>query len=198
MNEKLLLSTYYKYLKVAIADMPNAENSDFGYLLQYIGKNNPWVHKRRITQNPVHASIGNAYDIIKRDTNALLGIGRIALTPNQIRLKTSKKEISRIRYFYKSKKDGMYAKIPYKVLFIFTAIANILEEMSCRADIPPIPPNLASCVKKTYAIAFYGHQIQAYESAKRGGEFGVDEAVKWELENDFISPDSPFRIVFGE
>lgn len=199
MTNELLLGTYFKYLKIRVEDMPNTENDNFGHLLQYIGKNNdvPKIFSNKF--NPIYVNTSKAYDIIQKRTDDLLGIKYLERpTINELilknKLKTRQKEISSIRYFYNNRRET-YAKIPYKVFFIFSAIAAILEEMKNRDNVPPIPDDLKDCIERTYKLAFYHKQIESYN--RKYKDFSTEEEIKRELKNDFESPDSPFRIKFG-
>ena len=199
MNKRLLLSTFYKHLKIKVEDMPNRENSSFGLLLNYIGKNNDVPKFFSSKLDPVYVNISKAYDIIQKRTDELLGNKNLERPTIygfiiKCKLKTSQKEIASIRYFINDRRET-YARIPYRVVFIFSAIVAILKEMKNRDNPPQIPDELKEYINKTYKSAFYNKQIEAYN--RKYNEFPIEDEIKRELKNDFESPDSPFRKIFG-
>ena len=192
-----MMNTYYKYCQV---DLPQSakratgrENENFRKLLIYIGESHK--EKGRSTNKIIeHEYIGIAYELIRNETNKLLG-----LTWRDLRLRTSKREISSIRYYFGEttfNRRQRYTKIPLKAVYIFRAIVNILEEIWNRPNAPIIPADLHNCINLTYAMAFYKTQIEAYDNAYQRNLISREQVAKLELHNDFYSPKSPFRKTF--
>lgn len=177
-----------KYYRVPLclnkADNKSRINVDFDNLLFFIGQHKPCENK---------SEIGSAYAIIREKTNELLGVSKKDL----IR-RTSKKEISSIRFFYKNyniQKNENFpyiAKIPFKLEYIFRAIIMILEEIEAEGNC--IPSNLEHLVNKTYKMAFYREQKEAYEDRYKTipEEYETQRAIK----DDFDEPNSPLNKKF--
>ena len=171
-----------KYYKASLpTGISNYGNENFYKLLQFIGMHRPYGDKNEI---------GSAYIVIRQRTNQLLGLS----WSNRV-LRTSKREVVALRrYFNKGGKNSeeLFVKIPFKVAYIFMAIAQIIEEIhSAGFD---IPTSLKSLVNETYSKAFYKEYVNAYDNSK--DDIPEDKAAQKALNNDFHGPFSPLNTVF--
>ena len=188
-KEYIFNEGHNKYFKVPIKleDKDSIEtrlNTDFDKLLFFIGQNRPYKNRNEY---------GSAYIAIKQKTNELLG-----LTKKDLILRTSKKEIASIRYYYKNlniqenNKSPYVVKIPFKLEYIFRAIVILVEEIESKGI--DIPDNLKHLVKQLYKTAFYNKQKEAYNDKYTTipERFIAQRA----LHDDFDNPDSSLNRVF--
>ena len=122
MNAKELRQLNSRYVRIILdGDSERYINANFDALLEYIGSRFPLEGR---------TSIGSAYVRIRKETDRLL---QVSWRENWS-LKTSKREIKSIRQssYWLPEKRGQhyYIMIPYKIGFIFTAIVNIVSEIS--------------------------------------------------------------------
>lgn len=182
MNKQLIFTEgYNKYYKVELPDQSsNINNDSFNKLLYFIGTYRP--HNNR-------NEIGSAYVIIRQRTDGLLD-----LNGKHPVLKTSKREIAAIRFYYRKKDDkkNLYAKIPFKIAFIFKAIVTIVEEIE--KDGHEIPEYLVEFINQTYLKAFYKEYAQAYDNCIK--TIPVEEKAQCALKDDFHGRFSPLNSIF--
>ena len=136
MNAKELRQLNSRYVRIILdGDSERYINANFDALLEYIGSRFPLEGR---------TSIGSAYVRIRKETDRLL---QVSWRENWS-LKTSKREIKSIRQssYWLPEKRGQhyYIMIPYKIGFIFTAIVNIVSEISQKESIPSSLPLIAS------------------------------------------------------
>lgn len=189
MNAKELSEINYHYVRIKInGDTVRYENINFTKLLRFIGENYPMNNR-----DP----IGCAYKKIQKETDKLLNV---SWTCNW-KLKTSKREVSSIRlakyWLLEGKKNHYYIRIPYKISFIFTAIINIVNELSKEK---PIPSDLKDCVGVAYGASFYAFHMDLYDlmykkQFKEDAQLSDAKKNPAKLYNDFHSPSSVFRHV---
>lgn len=183
MDKKLIFSEgYNKYYRVSLSDeTSNSGNTNFDKLLFFIGAHKPYRDRKEI---------GSAYMAIRQRTNQLLGLN----WRNPV-LRTSKREVAAIRFYYQKTErntNKLFVKIPFKVAYIFKAVAQIVEEI--RNDGFDIPVELQSLVNKTYLIAFYKEYADAYDSCKK--TIPNDMYAQRALSNDFHGLYSPLNAIF--
>ena len=169
-----------KYIWIEISDP--YFNTNFRKLLKFIDVN---------VDCGKDYELGNAYCIIRKRTDKLLGIRGFLMY-----IKTSKREIRTIRL---SVKRGLlirknYLRIPYKASYIFRAIYEIVDEIKQKVA---IPIDLMDCIGKTYKIAFYNKHISSYNTyydrIKEKNSLGPGYFIKEALSNDFNSTNSVFN-----
>nr|DAD83076.1 MAG TPA: hypothetical protein [Caudovirales sp. ct1Jx6] len=180
-REIIFKESYNKYCKVSMPTGTSMSgNENFEKLMFFIGQHKHYRDKKEI---------GSAYVVIREKTNALLGIDR-----RNVVLRTSKREVASLkRYFNTGKSDGaVYAKIPFKVAYIFKAISILVEEI--HQDGFEIDAGLKSFVNMTYSKAFYEEYIDAYDDVKE--DIPVNKTAQRALGGDFHSPDSPMNNIF--
>lgn len=184
LTKKDLLLHPEKYIWIEISDP--YFNANFHKLLKFIDSN---------VDCGKDYELGNAYYIIRKRTNMLLGIRHGFL----MYMKTSKKEIRTIRL---SVERGLlikknYLRIPYKASYIFRAIYEIVNEIKRKVA---IPSDLTDCIGKTYKIAFYNKHISSYNTyydrIKEKNSFEPGYFIKEALSNDFNSTNSAFNNKF--
>lgn len=180
MDKKLIFAQgYYKYYKASLpAGMPNSGNENFEKLLSFIGEHKPYKDR-----NP----IGSAYVAIKKKTNGLLGVNWW----NPV-IKTSNKEIASIRFFYETPDSALYVKIPYKIDYIFKAIALVVDEIKTAGA--EIPLTLQPLIDKTYLLAFYNPHRSAYILNK--DSIDINHEAQKALIDDFESPVGALNQIF--
>lgn len=183
MDKKLIFSEgYNKYYRVSLPDeTSNSGNVNFNKLLFFIGTHKPYRDRDEI---------GSAYMVIRQRTNQLLGLD----WRNPV-LRTSKREVAAIRFYYQRKEknaNDLFVKIPFKVAYIFKAVALIVEEI--HNDGFDIPADLQPLVDQTYLIAFYEEYVDAYDSCR--GTIPIDKSAQRALNNDFHGLDSPLNDIF--
>lgn len=183
MDKQLILSEgYNKYYRVSLPnDTLNSENVNFDKLLFFIGTHRPY-HNRN--------EIGSAYMAIRQRTNELLKLD----WRNPV-LRTSKREVAAIRVYYKQKSKNagsLFVKIPFKVAYIFKAVAQIVEEI--HNDGFNIATELQPLVDKTYLIAFYKEHADAYDSCRK--DIPTNMQAQRALNDDFHGLYSPLNAVF--
>lgn len=190
MNIKELSEINYRYVRIRLdGETVRYENANFTKLLQFIGENHPMNNR-----DP----IGCAYKTIQRETDKLL---RVSWRCNW-KLKTSKKEVSSIRqakYWLTEGKDNhYYIRIPYKISYIFTAIINIVNELSKEK---PIPSELKDCIGIAYGASFYSFHLDQYDRMykkqfKEDAKLSDAKRNPAKLYDEFHSPSNVFRYVF--
>lgn len=191
MTKKDIAKSLTKYIRFEVDEDVALQGLDnFEHLLKYIGENLDFGRAYYA---------GNAYIAIKERTNEILGVQNLKIS----RLRTSKNEVKSIRQCFKivGFKRGKYLmKIPFKVIFIFRAIVSLVSDISKEK---PIPQDLLPVVGLSYGIAFYNKYITEYsehvdEIRKNLDEDPLNPTLKCqaELQNDFISMDSPFMAIF--
>ncbi len=182
MDKKIIYREgYNKYLRISLPkEATNKNNEDFDELLKFIGKYLPYKDRDPIP---------SAYMAIRLKTNQLLGLD----WRNQI-LKTSKREIASLRFYYKTKDTAhpLTVKIPYKLEYIFKAINLLVDEIKNQGI--EIPYRLTHLVDKTYRLAFYQEQTNAYDDIK--DNFPLDAEPQRALDGDLHSPQSPLNQIF--
>lgn len=165
------------------------ENTNFTELLKYIGKHYP-INDR----NP----IGCAYVKIRKETDRLLCVS----WGHNWKLRTSKNEVKSIRLakycLFEDRKNHYYIKIPYKISYIFTAVINIIAELSKEY---PLPAELKDCVGKAYGFSFYSLHTSEYmkeynKEFKRDSYISENKKNPAKLFNVFDAPASVFRHLF--
>lgn len=191
MEIKELRQIGFRYVRIRLDGQNNRyENINFTNLLLFIGKHYP-INDR----NP----IGCAYTVIRRRTDKLL---HVSWNCNW-KLKTSKKEISSIRFakFWpiENTDNHYYIRIPYKISFIFTAIINIVSELSEQI---PIPSSLDNCLGVAYGLSFYAFHMEQYDHMYRrqfrdDAKYSDSRKNPAKLYNDFHSPNNVFQQVFN-
>lgn len=141
----------FKYMWIEIPEQ--YVNCNFSELLKFIDNYSEYYEKCK--------PYGNAYQRIKEVSNRLYGVGRYS----NPKLKTSKREIRSILQSVTGKVNGKYyIKIPYKIAYIFNAIALIVDEIITNSGIKMLPPTLKNTVGLTYRAAFYMNHIMVYDS----------------------------------
>jgi hypothetical protein len=188
-KEYIIKEGHNKYFKVPIKleEKDSSEtrlNAEFDKLLLFIGKNKPYKNRNEY---------GSAYIAIKQKTNALLG-----LTKKDLMLKTSKREIASIRFYYKNlniqenDKSPYVVKIPFKLEYIFRAIVILVEEIESEGI--DIPNNLQHLVNQLYKTAFYNKQKEAYND--KYPTIPERFLALRAFHDDFDTPDSSLNKVF--
>lgn len=180
MDKKLIFAQgYYKYYRASLPiGTPNSGNENFENLLTFIGEQMPYKDRN---------AIGSAYVAIKKKTNSLLGVNWW----NHV-IKTSNNEIASIRFFYETTDSILYVKIPYKIDYLFKAIALLVDEI--KASGAEIPLNLKPLVDKTYLLAFYNPHRSAYSLNK--DSIDVKHEAQKALIDDFESPVGALNQIF--
>ena len=162
-------------------------NANFALLLEFIDKFCDCGRERKY---------GNAYYIIRKETDKLLGIGWYH--PSSI--KTSKREIRSILSSINKIGSRNYIKIPYKISYIFQAIILIVEKIQADNKID-LPDDLRKIIGMTYGIAFYENHIRTYDVyysyIQDNNVNNIGFGLKAELKNDFYSENSVFNKVVG-
>ena len=153
-------------------------NDNFEKLLDFIGKHRPYKNRN---------NIGSAYVIIRKKTNELLGLNKRNLI-----LKTSKKEIASIRFYYIDDDNDTYVKIPFKIAYIFEAIINIVEDIEKEGI--ALPDDLIALTGKTYLNTFYQKHVDAYDACFN--KIPIEEEAQRALNSDFHSNESPLNKEF--
>ena len=185
-----LSQIHYTYVRIRLDNQKERyQNDNFTKLLEYIGKCYPIANRN---------AIGCAYKVIQKETNRLL---HVSLKKNWD-LRTSKKEISSIRQarYWIVEKTGRhyYLRIPYKISYIFTAICNIVREISPKT---PIPIELRDCINHAYGYSFYAYYITNYDIMYRlkfrqdALQYGTRQNPA-KLYNEFHSPGNIFDTIF--
>lgn len=180
----------FRYVRIIVdGEYRRYTNTNFDELLEYIGNYFP-INNR--------TPIGSAYVKIRKETDKLLQVSWIY----NWKLKTSKREISSIRMskYWVPERQGehYYIRIPYKIGFIFTAISNIVSEIS---KVEPIPSSLKNCVDSAYGLSFYSYHMAVYDKEYRA-HFRHD-AQRYDYQDNpaklndvFHSPASVFDRIF--
>lgn len=190
MDIKELGQINFRYVRIRLdGQTEKYENTNFTMLLQYIGKYYPMNNRD---------AIGCAYTIIRKRTDKLL---RVSWNCNW-KLKTSKREISSIRqakyWPIETSENHYYIRIPYKISFIFTAIIDIVSELSSKE---PIPHYLKECVGQAYGLSFYSFHMDQYDLMYKK-QFNEDARLSdarknpAKLYNEFHSPNNIFQQIF--
>lgn len=190
MTIKELSEINFRYVRIRLDRWTDRyENKNFTYLLQYIGEHYP-INGR----NP----IGCAYKKIQKETDNLLHVSWGC----NWELRTSKREISSIRlakyWLIEKKENHYYIRIPYKISYIFTAISNIVFDLSNRE---PIPEELKACINTAYGLSFYKLHIEEYDRMymqKFKEDANLSDAQKYPslLHDEFHSPINIFQTTF--
>lgn len=182
MDKKIIYKEgYNKYLRISLPkEETNIDNVDFDELLKFIGEYMPYKDRDPIP---------SAYMAIRQKTNQLLGLD----WRNHI-LRTSKREIASLRFFYKSNDSDhpLVVKIPYKLAYIFKAISLLVEEIKSKGG--NIPDKLTHLINKTYRLAFYQEQTKAYDAIK--DTFPIEAQPQRELNGDLHNPHSSLNQIF--
>lgn len=180
MDKKIIFEQgYYKYYRASLpVGTPNSGNGNFDNLLSFIGEQLPYKDRN---------AIGSAYVAIKKRTNSLLGVNWW----NPI-IKTSNNEIASIRFFYETSDSVLYVKIPYKIDYLFKAIALLLDEI--KASGAEVPLSLQPLVDKTYLLAFYNPHRSAYILNKES--IDINNEAQKALIDDFESPVGALNQIF--
>ena len=175
---------YSKYYRIELPNnVAGNVNVNAEALYRFIGEHKPYRKK---------GYIGSAYKQIRIKTDKALN-----LTVFDGILRTSKREVASVltyyRYFTNHNDDNeYYVKIPYKIVYIFGAIKELVDEI--RAEGHNIPAELNDVIGMTYRVAFYKNHTDAYESMKRS-EMVCDAQL--ELRDDFVGKNSPLNQIFG-
>lgn len=182
-KKELLLSTS-NYLWLEIPD--EYSNINFSLLLDFIEKYSDYGKDRLY---------GNAYYIIRKESNKLFGVGRYS--PRK--LKISKHEIKSIRNSFISRMNHRtYIKIPYKISYIFKAIISIVEKIKTENNVT-LSADLQHTINLTYKIAFYQKPVAVYDAyfqdlyhlyLNNNGYY-----LKIKLNDDFHSKSSIFNTI---
>ena len=184
MDKKLIFAEGpNKYYRVSLPDnTSNSGNADFNKLLFFIGTYKQYRDRE---------AIGSAYMAIRQKTNQILGLD----WRNPI-LRTSKREVQAIRFYYQKTENRttkLYVKIPFKVAYIFKAVAEIVKEIQDTKKVG-IPAELQPLVDQTYLIAFYKEYAEAYDNSYN--TIPLDMEAPRALNNDFHGTYSPLNAVF--
>lgn len=185
MNAKELRQLNSRYVRIILdGDSERYINANFDALLEYIGSCFPLEGR---------TSIGSAYVRIRKETDRLL---QVSWRENWS-LKTSKREIKSIRQssYWLPEKRGQhyYIMIPYKIGFIFTAIVNIVSEISQKES---IPSSLRNCIEATYGHSFYDRHIMVYDGEYRRHFYLEPQGNPAKLQDVFHAPTSVFNRPF--
>lgn len=179
----------YKYFRANLMPIPESNvNLNFELLLDFIGKQP--MYKQLGNNN-----IGRAYKIIIKKTNEKLGFNRKDLI-----LRTSKREIAALRYFYEpivKKKTKKFVKIPYKLEYIFISIIDILEEIHNKNDDSfnqDMSSDLKKLMNKYYVSVFCNEHEQAYSKVFKELPPGFN--AQRALDGDFHGDNSPLQKKF--
>lgn len=183
-TKKDLLLSPRKYLWLQISE--EYSNINFSFLLDFIEKYSDYGKDNRY---------GNAYYIIRKESNRLLGVGRYSPS----KLKISKHEIKSIRSSFISKLNGkQYIRIPYKISYIFKAIISIVANIKKEHNVS-LSSDLQHTINLTYRIAFYEKYVEIYDTFFQDiQELSLDNKGYWlkaELYNDFHSEGSVFHTI---
>lgn len=182
MDKKLIYGQgYNKYLRISLPkETTNTVNANFDELLKFIGKYIPYKDKDPIP---------SAYMVIRKKTNQLLGLD----WRNQI-LRTSKREIAALRFYYKNNdlEHPLLIKMPYKLAYIFKAILLLVEEIKAKGV--SIPSELTPLINKTYRLAFYSQQTKAYDAIEN--KLHEDAEAQLALYGDLHNANSPLNQIF--
>ena len=183
-RELILRAGMNKYFKAALPMVQyQSENANFDELLEFIGKHNRTGRKN---------DIGSAYVAIRKKTDELLG-----LTGTHSAAKTSKREVSSIRFYYNrisimEVENGKFVKIPFKIAYIFRAIDLIVNDI-CAAG-HEIPICLKKYIHKTYSDSFYSVHVQAYDYCRT--DIPIDKVAPRALNDDLHGAFSPLNDKF--
>ena len=176
---------YTKYFKIALpVNVPECENPDIEKLFIFIGTHLPYENRN---------AVGSAYAAIKEKTNELLKLGR-----NNRIVKTSKREVASVRKIYhsilKNNIGGkLYIRIPYKLEYIFRAIIDIVEEIHSMGY--KTPSDLTHLIDKTYLLAFYNRQCDAYDDIY--DDIPEEMVAQRALNNDLHDPFGSLQTIFN-
>ena len=185
MEKRLIFEQgYHKYYKIILPNnVAGKVNINAEALFRFIGEHKPYRAK---------SSIGSAYKQIRIRTDKALN-----LTPFDGVLRTSKREVASVLTYYKyltniEHFNESYVKIPYKIIYIFGAIKELIDEI--RDEGYNIPPELKDVVGMTYQMAFYQNHRDAYDAMDR--DTMICEA-QLALLDDFVGIDSPLNQIFN-
>ena len=174
---------YQKYYKIRLPNnVVGNTNVNAEALFEFIGKYRPYRDR---------GEIGSAYKQIRIKTDKALN-----LTAMDGVLRTSKREVASVLTYYKCLTNiehfnELYVKIPYKIVYIFNAIKELVDEILSEGY--SIPLTLTPLIGLTYQLAFYKNHKDAYDAADPNTM--ICEAQR-ELKNDFERIDSPFMQKF--
>ena len=181
MNKKLIFEQgYHKYYRIALPNnVAGKINVDAEALFRFIGEHKPYREK---------GHLGSAYKQIRIKTDKALN-----LTVFDGVLRTSKREVASVLTYYRYLTDfeyfnELYVKIPYKIVYIFGAIKELVDEI--RAEGHNIPTELKDVIGMTYQIAFYKNHRDAYDAMDRDTMICDAQLA---LRDDFVGVDSPFN-----
>ena len=163
-------NNFYPYFKLAITK--DVAPSDIGVNLRKIYK---YIHENYNYNR--NLGLGNAYKAIRERAKK-----------NNYRLHYSKREVkSLINYF--SSGESSYIKIPYKAIYLFKAIFELVDD---KKDTNPLSDDLASFVGKIRRDVFYHEQSVLFDewftNTKHNSDINL--SVK-HLHDDILSKNSP-------
>lgn len=186
MDKKQLLKTPLRYLRIDINDenfMTTKDAENYRKLLNYIGECYPY--KNRCT-------IGSAYKVIREKANSIMGV-----TKKNIPLRVSKSEIKSLDKVF-SVNNSDFIKIPYKAIYIFQAILELVREAVTQKDLPNELNQIVNLL--TYGEAFYKRYLDVGRNEKKHikeqHNLGNITSVPVALVNDLYKKDSPLQTIF--